>query len=138
MSTSPKPLRIRHQYFHLNLLSGICFLLGGIVGYVDSDISLIFQIVLFSAAVLFLVLIRRIKREAPDEMAEENITKAGAISANFMHYFFCIAMPIVPLIAKSTEKLDINWVLIMTWSFYVYIGTMRIVQAIVFKFLEDN
>ena len=68
-------------------------------------------------------------------MAEQNISRAKAIFADFMQLILFAGAFIAYILCNSAQ---INWSGTLTWLCVILIGVMDIIQAIAFKRLEDK
>lgn len=128
-------LRVRHHYFLSKLISGLLLIAGGAAGFLPGNAGIIWQGISFAAALLLNNAIYYSRKEKLDEMAEQNISRAKAISADFMQLILFAGVFIAYVLRNSVQ---INWSVTLTWLCVMLIGVMDIIQAVAFKRLEDK
>lgn len=127
-------LRIRQQYFLMRFISGLCYIGGAIAGFLPGTAADIVQVALFAAALFIAHVLHISPKEQADEMAEQNIAKAKALSADLIEPLLCFGTLVLYLLLRNQE----DWSSIALWSPFMFIGVMDLIQAVAFKRLEDN
>ena len=127
-------LRIREQYFLFRFVSGLCYIGGAVAGFFSGTAAEIIQGCLFIIALLIAHVLHISPKEKADEMAEQNIAKAKAISADIIEPLLCFGTLALFLLFKRQT----DWASLAIWCPVIFIGVMNLIQAIAFKRLEDN
>ncbi|MDO4739438.1 MAG: hypothetical protein Q4A66_02090 [Eubacteriales bacterium] len=127
-------LRIRQQYFLFRLVSGLCYIGGAIAGFLPGTAADIIQIFSFAFALFLAQMLHFSPKEQTDEMAEQNIAKAKALSADIIGPLLCFGTLVLFLLFRKQEDLSS----IALWMPFLFVGIMDIIQAVAFKRLEDK
>jgi len=127
-------VRIRQQYFLFRFISGLCYIGGAVAGFLPGTAADIIQVTLFAVALFLAHILHISPKEQTDEMAEQNIAKAKALSADLIEPLLCFGTLVLYLLFKRHE----NFASIALWIPFMFIGVLDLIQAIAFKRLEDN
>jgi len=127
-------VRIRQQYFLFRFVSGLCYISGAVAGFLPGNIADIVQVSLFAIALFLAHVLHVSPKEQADEMAEQNIAKAKAFSADIIEPLLCFGTLVLYLLFRTRE----DWASVALWIPFMFIGVMDIIQAVAFKRLEDK
>ena len=113
------------QYSIIKYITGGCWIATGILGYCNNDVADAVKTVLHLALLLIVVpILVFAKTDKSKEGAA--IKRAKAFAASVIHYIFCLAAVLTPIVYLLFKGQEWNWMLIMTYTFFIMMGAVDI------------
>lgn len=124
------------QIHMLNAVRGILWIFIGVLSCFESLVCTGLQILMLLICGGIIVRVAMAKREASDEMAQENLCRAKAIALDVMHGCFCI-ISIVAMILLRGKTAEVDWAKVIPAVFFMILGVEELIVGIAFRKLED-
>lgn len=129
-------MSVKTQVFLSKTIVGIGWIAAGVFGFVDALLGDVMQVFFLLAAIIPMILLWRLKKEAGDEMSDENYVQAKAKAGDIMQMVLCLCTIVTPIISKLAAADCWDWAEIMMWSFFILIGVQNLITGFIFNKLE--
>ena len=116
---------------------GIIWTVSGIVGFFDSIPALVVQIIAFAACIYTLLKISFMKKEGADEMAEQNMNRAKAMTFDCMLLAYC-CVSLFALLFLREVNLTISLSQIISNLTFLSMGITHLAVGLIFRKYEEE
>ncbi|MCR4962807.1 MAG: hypothetical protein K6B40_02865 [Firmicutes bacterium] len=129
-------MNIGRQIFLGNTLVGVIWLGAGFVGFFNGVLAGILEMIFMLVGIILISYCFFSEKEKSDEMADENLIQAGALSGDVIYLFWSLVAIVLILIPKIPGTESWNWPKIIKQFAFIAIGLQNLIKGIIFKRLE--
>ena len=135
-----KVMPFSRQILLSKVLGGSALALAGLLGLLDQPILGLVDPILLQIAALFLsvyltIKVSGAKKEASDEMAEENLNRAKARTLDLIYYVFLLLILLSRFLPQG-ELPSLDWLRTLQGVCFIFIGVQELLVGLIFIRLE--
>lgn len=130
-------MKSNKHYSTIKYVSGCCWIITAVCGYFNNRVADAIRTVLPLALLIFVLTYAVITKENPRD-SEKMIAAAKAKAASVIFYACCVMAVFTPVIYLVFDGSEWNWMLIMTYTFFIMLGIIDISTAVAFSKLRKR
>lgn len=116
---------------------GVVWTISGVLGFWDGIISLVMQAIASVICIYTLLRVSFAQKEDADEMAEQNMNRAKALTHDYMQIVYC-CFAIAAILFLKNMKLAVSLSELIPNITFIVLGINHLVVGLTFRKLEEE